>query len=790
MDDEINFLDNQRNRKLITILSKALDIVDLIVDSRRKDNIYISFDAEDEKQNLQTDKLFDFLFRRDSDSLKTLFFYDCKKEQKLDLSDYRLINVMNLFNIGEKINGCNPPKLTTPPMSDDHTLKLEEFIKNLKNSFVMDEKKSLLMEKLKNFFHLRKTLSKCKNPFIEKERIEEYLQCYYDILLFLLLNENVLNEHELIYSPQNGLLYILLQLDVEEKSVSFFSPMALNNIRKMYLLVESYYEKIQQDDRSNLAIRFMEKRVIIEKALHMFRWFFYDASGELIHAAVSPYDCDEEKRVEMKLPCRKITDCSSYEAIYELRTAEKILYELKNWIFSGACDIEDSSFQVVLVGDLNEEPLKELCRYIEKVISRTVENEEKLKKRITIELYSKTFLDMSGAGEWNYIREINYQGDQDSVFNRAKLENLMKEKNVIFLLDCVKLYNPMSYSLELSPEYYKQRMANSSFSTWLLDKNIDYCNLNCLNELYNCMNIYMNYRHLGKYVKMANEALVSFCQNFYKKTADQKKSTLYIYVSDLKAFSQLYNDDTYYMRTERYNQKEIGIIRFTNFEKEEEIQDEHPDMLTFNLWQMVKHICIKEREEFIELLRDEEFVDSSVNEEDLQSMHIGIDYSDWKNEMLLHYYVDENTRGIVEAPKLLQSLIVPILKNEDDLFQKYFQRAVYSFLYGNAITFDDMLFIYLYYNKRNLLGEVKIAAVNDSERVKANINTKYKYSIKRFVEESISKLDFDGFNVDDKYLIAGQGKEELKKIYKNLRESCEHLEYLDSCLYKNSKDEG
>ena len=101
-----------------------------------------------------------------------------------------------------------------------------------------------------------------------------------------------------------------------------------------------------------------------------------------------------------------------------------------------------------------------------------------------------------------------------------------------------------------------------------------------------------------------------------------------------------------------------------------------------------------------------------------------------------------------------------------------------------------MLFIYLYYNKRNLLGEVKIAEVNDSERVKKHINTKYKYSIKRFVEESISKLDFDGFNLDDKYLIAGQGKEELKKIYKNLRESCKQLGYIDSCLYKNSKDEG
>lgn len=785
---------NNRNRVLINILSEVLEVIDFIVDMEKtkKGYVYFKGDTEDEKQygiNC-VEGLFEGLFQT---SLASLKFYvsDCRGGTEIREQDSALKQKLRAIRHKE-----DKPYSMSLGLCEQDTSRLEDFVRNLDGFFLMGEKKRELSDRLSKFIEIRSRWKDRKMPFLLTKDIECYLQCYYDLLLFLLLNENILDEHERLYGLRESLLSTLLRLDFheEEKNVSFFSPLALNGIGKMYLLVESYYKKIKDDKDDNAVIRFMEKEVIVEKVQHMFRWFFYDESGELAHAAVSPYDEEEEGKRGVEIPCKKIGNYNSYEAVYELRTAEKILYELKNWLDSETSyDVGSSDFNVVLVGDLNKNPVLQLCSYLENVIQGTLEDKEKKKieKRIKVQLYSKTDFRIEVKSDWNFIQEVKHCGDGDSLFKERALKELMEGSNVIFLLDCVSLYNPVSFELELSPEYYKQRMATSSFSTWLLDNNIDYSSLNCLDELYNCMNIYMRHGHLGKYIKRANETLVSYCQNFYEKTVDlmnpKKRSTLYIYVSDLKAFSRLYNDDNYYMRTERYNQKEIGIIRFTNFKQEPGLGAQHPKIITFNLWQMVKHICIKERRDFISLLEREKLL-TDVGEEELQKIHVGIDYSDWENALVLHYYDESHGEG--ENVRLLENMVVPVLKNGNDLFQQYFQRAVYSFLYGNARTYDDMVFIHLFYNKRELLGKVRAAAKNDSEKVKKNISTRSKYSIKRFVEEGISNLDFAGFNLYDKYFIAGRDRKTLDIIYRNLKNSCEKLGYTDSCLYRNSKAEG
>lgn len=780
---------NNRNRVLINILSEVLEVVDFIVDEEKnkKNRIYFTVDTEGEKRYdiNRIEGLFEGLFRIKIDSLK-FFVSDCNDGgTEIDEQNFTLKLKQKLKKMRYE---QDKPYSISMGLCEQDTSGLESFVKDLEGLFVVDQKKKELADKLNEFIEIRKKWKGLENPFLSIEDIDAYLQCYYDLLLFLLLNENVLDEHELLYTSGQSLLSMLLKLDIYggDKKVSFFSPLALNNIRKMYLLVNSYYEKIKDDKDDNAVIRFMEKRVIVEKVQHMFRWFLYDTSGELAHVAVSPYDEDEKKKKSMGLPCKKIGEYNSYEAIFELRAAEKILYEFRNWMDSGAFDV-GADFNVVLVGDLNEDPIWQLCRYLEYVIREMTEKKEKIKKQqIRVQLYSKTkFKEKEDLG-FDFIKEVKYCGCGDDLFTKNALKELLEKNNVIFLLDCVNLYNPMSFSLELSPEYYKQRMANCGFSTWLLDDNIDYCSLNCLNELYNCMNIYMRHGRLGQYVKRANEALVSYCQSFYKETAGQNRSTLYIYVSDLKAFSRLYNDDNYYMRTERYNQKEIGIIRFTNFPMELKLGNTHPQMITFNLWQLVKHICVKKRTDFIEVLKAEEIF-SDMREEDLQKIHVGIDYSDWRNALRLHYYDERSHED--ENPPLLKKVILPVLKNGNDLFQQYFQRAVYSFLYGNARTYDDMVFIYLFCNKRALLGKISVDE-NNFTKVKENVNTKYKYSIKRFVEECIRKLDFAGFNLYDKYFIAGRDRKTLDGIYKNLQASCERLGYTDSCLYRNSKADG
>lgn len=246
--------DNDRNRVLINVLSEVLEVIDFIVDmeKNKQNRVYFKGSTKDEKQyDIDcVESLFEGLFQTSSDSL-IFYVSDCKAGGTEIEAQESLLKLKQ--KLKEIRYGHDKPYSISVGLCEQDTSRLESFIEDLKGLFVVDEKKEELTDKLKRFIRIRKQWEGRKMPFLLTKDIESYLQCYYDLLLFLLLNENVLDEHELLYTSRESLLSMLLKLGIYEgkKKVSFFSPLALNGIRKMYLLVNSYYEKIKNDRDDN-----------------------------------------------------------------------------------------------------------------------------------------------------------------------------------------------------------------------------------------------------------------------------------------------------------------------------------------------------------------------------------------------------------------------------------------------------------------------------------------------------------------------------------------------------------
>jgi GTP-sensing pleiotropic transcriptional regulator CodY len=127
------------------------------------------------------------------------------------------------------------------------------------------------------------------------------------------------------------------------------------------------------------------------------------------------------------------------------------------------------------------------------------------------------------------------------------------------------------------------------------------------------------------------------------------------------------------------------------------------------------------------------------------------------------------------------------------MFQAYFWKTFYSFLYGDAKNVQEMLLIHLLKDKYDIVGYFCIAKQNQENLVLENRNRKFKYSIKRFLEMIMNEYDISANSSMDQfrtaYIIEKDktlgGKEET---FEKVRSACEKMGYTDSYLYQNCKN--
>lgn len=681
-------------------------------------------------------------------------------------------------------------------LQKEHDIYLEKLLEEIDGIFLPPEKLESLKEKIQCFLNRRKRLAHLQSPFPGYRIMDGYLQSYYQLLTFYVLNERM------IKALGTDMLHLLLQLDSNEYSISLLSPVSLNRLRRMYLGIETYYRKILNTQSQNGVMDLFYQSVIKQKVLQSFRWFVNGDNGELEHVAVSPFaeeESNEPKRLELKIMRTDIHQYNSYEGVGEMRIAEKILYEMEKC--SESLKNPPVQFRVAILGDVNIKPIEELDAYLNGVLSAQSNN---YKPKMVFDIYTKNNF---GDFSYNTNIEMNYYSNLDEIFtSREQMSQLLQEHEVVFMMDCIKLYYEVEYIFEMSSEYLKQRFAFGGALDNATEDKIDICCPNLLDKLYGLLTVYDRCGELGRFSKRANDTLLKFCEEQIQ-LADENYHTLYVYVSDLSAFNNIYCNDKYYVRTERYNQKEIGIIRYTNHESEKlsfPIASETKEkMLCFNVWQIIKHISLEKRKAVIEAVIKEIdcLYEETIRDYDLHCMHIGIDYSDWPRCLTLHYAVVDDSSQRVQTNAFpqkaflkvfVEKVIEPIFNQpREELFQKYIWKTIYSLLYGAAKNVEEMVLIHLLQDKSLIVGKTVVAVKNDPVRVEKNINRKYKYSIKRFVAMIISRFDISESNALDQmwaaYIInkSDEAANNKEKLFYKVRIACENMGYVDSYLYQN-----
>lgn len=791
-----------RNRDIVKILELTLDICSVLADRQRERKAaFVCFKTPQEADYHSTegrfaDKLLECVYSlipqkrngQDAVSSSIRVSLEVMDDKKVKLEEAGSeTEIASVMYVG---------------LNDEHERRLRKLLQDAENSFLGPDQVASLKEKLQCFLDERQKLLQYTSPFPEYGVMEAYLESYYQALTFLMMNEQLLED------LGSDILQALLQMDCSEDSMSLFSPMAMNQLRKMYLGIELYYRRLLELQDKNTVMVLFYKSVICQKVRQSFRWFFYGKDRKLMHAAVDAY-AEEQSGLKLKVGCRGIQQYNSYEGIGELRTGEKILYEMERYLKSGKNGELLGEFRIAILGDIGRRPMENLGSYLNGVLQKR-KNGRKLNLRI--DAYSKNFSENAAHYE-NGIVRIEYHDNLDQVFmDKGMMCELLHGHEAVFMMDCVKLYCPVDYSPESSLDYLKQDFVMGNALNNATQDDIDICSPNLLDKLYELMTVRGYHGRLGRFVKKANDTLLKFCEEQVTGESVSGYHTLYVYVSDLAAFDNIYCNDKYYMRTERYNQKEIGIIRYTSDRSEQMVFPVSPEahlgkMLCFNIWQIVKHISLGYRDGIIKGMLDmikQPDSGEPIKECDLHSMYVGIDYSDWPKKLSLHYVVvDDESHKISESSPavgefletFVRRIIVPIFNGKrEELFQQYFWRAIYSLLYGDAKNVEEMLLIYLLWNKFEVLGNVRMADENNPEQVRNNINWDYKYSIKRFIGMIISKFDISASNSMDQmwteYII---NKSDVvianeKKLFDDVREACEQIGYTNSYLYRNCKD--
>ena len=681
------------------------------------------------------------------------------------------ININCDFNIEEKkLKEKNEKNLSD---------KIEMFLVNLQNSFTDEVLTKRLISQCETFLKERERISCAKTVFaLRNYEIDRYLSSYYDLLSTCVICYNRFEQSE----ERSELIDTLLHLDInscaEEGNyqLDFRAPIVLCKIQKIIIGIEEFYEKIIQMT-NNSMLQNIYKHIMIAKAQHIFNWYIPEQNNALFLTKITSYLEEETDELQFQITAKNINKYNSYEGIGELRLGEKIIYEYN---LLNKKDI--SRFEVAIMGDLHLKPLVELRNYVMSKIA----SGSSVPSDFILNVYTKN--DLGNTSELSIV----YQGEPGDVLrNREKLNEVITKNQIVFLLDCIELYQTPRVLAKESFDFIKQKYAFSDYDEYITgaQKNIDISVNNSLEDIYETLTCEQCFKQLGKVEKVANAQLLDFCEKKQKELGN--KSTIYIYVSDLHAFDNIYNDDQYYIRTEKYNEKEIGIIRYSSEQVSSLPLTGKNQMLVFSAWQFIKNVAIEEKEDFCK-----ELTLSADAYRNMDKICIGIDYSDWPKQLVIHHSTESEYDKA--ANRFIKDILLPIMNNRgQDMFITYVKKAMYSFFYSAAKSVDDMLFLHLFQNKEKLFGKVAMAEANDEEKVRENINKDYKYSSKRFYDMIMKNYDISSNSYVGQmktYQIISKNEKlhnDIRKedIYKNVIQSCNNLSYEYGYLAKNCRKE-
>ncbi len=690
----------------------------------------------------------------------------------------------------------------------DNTIKdiliLKQIKENLDNLFIEKEIVEHFNDVINRLINLYDSLSKSKgkNSIWGKEAINVFLNSYYDILSFCLCEEEVLK----IEGIQENVLIPLLNLGVnwtdENPCVGMTSPIVLSALHLIYDRLEEYLdmEFIDGDMQEKIC-----QEIFLSKIHQIFRFYLINPqNGNLSLAAIPAYQ--EEQNDKLEIPVKELSSCSSYQGIRELRLGEKILYELEKVIESN--NIKDR-YNIVLAGDVSKSPLIELIYYVDK-IRTTDENYSDVKEvKLYYFVYTRNYVRKCDTEESKYGNSVYVFKENTDLFSGvSSLENVLNSGDFFFFLDNCALYLQEVKEIE-NQIVFKQSISSETYQQHYCGVKIHDMILNCkFIDLYNSLVTYVLYGRLGFLKKRAKENIIKYIHDYINNN-DEK--IVYIYISDIDAFKSLGCVQEHIVRIEQYNQKEIGIIRLYKGRPEalpvsykyDDEKREH--ILVFNIWQFVKHNAINKRDYF-----ETVFFKKQEKNIYLNNIYIGINYSDWRNEIIVDWCACKTVKNAetghmeikkvdiekTEVEKFINYILIELIEKKDkNMYYHYMNKAFISFIYGATKSVEDLVFLHILNKKRGYIRKIRMGKENLD--IKKYYSKNCKYSYKKIYWSAIEKFDQETPSLTDSYTALEDVKENknyvnsiktpnvVGKFLEDIISACRQINYSDSYLYDN-----
>lgn len=760
---------------------------------------------------------------RESDEKKRLY----KKKQKIkefQINDVNLSAVSDLERIDKIID-----ELGTMFIDEQVCEKLQKAFGELKHYYsqspsgevyLAERDKVIPAMEVKGFQNLYNSI-----PW-NKSQAMKVLEIYYDILTYFVCEDELIEtegiiEKVLIPTLNLGMIHTKAGL-----KAGMSMPMVLHAMNLVYDKLDEFL-LLKTDEGKEMENRLYHE-IFLAKLHQMFRFYLVQEENqemevaqadrraennrESLYQAALPASRKEYDDSALGVPVRNLSTYNSFQGIGELRLADKILYEALRRCSEGE-EGTQLIYCITVLGDVRETAMKELFEYIEKQIRIKPEyirvREMKIRCNVyTLRSESEQSFDVSGVNNiWYHCEFRKYQGE---LLNQKKLKDILESTDLLFVLDSCDLYRTKIEEVA-DKIIFRQRMSFDGYARNLKrDMPKDLVLEGRFVELYHVLTMYACTNQLGFLRKKAKEEIVKFIR---REIESQKNKAAYIYISDIEAFQEMECIKENIVRIETYNQKEIGIIRFVKEDSQglpeffvpplknaEENPRKH--LLVFNMWQVVKHIVLNQREYFKELfLKDKE-------KNMLDQIYLALDYSDWKSGVEISYYYKEKDSF---HQKEIQQFIFFVLQKvfgtgEKDIYQRYLKKVMISILYGAAKSTEDLLFVYLLKDREELIKELRWrggeeeSEENYNPEIESYYSQNCKYTLKKNYWDLMRKFDCMDLNIIDKYIVfetikktsrkeeAGTDGSPVSRFLEEILRVCEKVSYSDSMLYQNCRE--
>lgn len=630
--------------------------------------------------------------------------------------------------------------------------------------------------------------------FPDLKDIKKCTDLFYKSIKFFMSHESFLEMEK-----KERVLYELLNIgsyyDGEKYKTTIYAPRSLLILPSIYKNLSLYLKRTEQDEMLTKC----NHSIFLAKLHQANRWYTLAVEKRklcLYHVALPAYQT--EQTTDMFLEMRNIKTYDSYEGVGELRLADKILYELE---YRDKNQLDIGNIRISIFGEVNYNPFLELIDYLNKAINIKYPY-MKAKYKLLFDIYTRKIDELEEnkrISEYKNCVLKFYKKDEKQFSIRKKIDKLIDDSDIIFLLDNSGIYNAVTYkAFDDGGEYYKnlqmlpdQISIDEDREDFKIDKNFD--------ELYN---IAVTYGNFGKFGKIYKEAYDTLLGAFEQRCSDEK--VIYAYISDLDAFSQMYFNQEQYVRLEQYRDKEMGIIRFSKRKENLLKNSSSQKMIVFNLWQFVKHIAIHERMNF-----EEYFICPSYRSKILlDQILIGIDYSLWIEEVVFSYTLDSKidiNKAIYceRLEQFINNVIIPKFDSRSEIsYESYYRKIFISFLHGDAKNVEDLLFLHIYQWHKKILGKSRLREKSRDEKQNLidNKNVEFKFSTKRFYQIAMKRFDstfhneYDRLNAygtlrrESNMLFYDYKKDDIKMILSNIKKACEAITYDRTILYRQCQE--